>query len=121
MLSLLFVSNDDVDESLKREIEAMKVSRRVLSRKSESPALISQSRKLASLQRLLSDTHEFLIEYLSEGKRLTRSSAKQAYKNFYSLIVDARTAGLNINLSEQEFENAWGACTLLPFAEFFEI
>lgn len=86
----------------------MKVTRRILSKQTNIAQLASKSRKLASVQHILSDIQEFLVEYLNEGKRLTRSTAKSAYKNFHDLIVDGRTSGLNITLSETDFDNAWG-------------
>jgi hypothetical protein len=103
------------DQSLKKEIEAMKVTRRILSKHTNIAHLASKSRKLASVQRILSDIQEFLVEYLNEGKRLTRSTAKSAYKKFYDLIVDARTSGLTITLSETEFDHAWEVDTLERF------
>ena len=69
------------------------------------------------MQRILTDTHEFLVEYLNNGKLLTRVAAKLAYKNFHNLITDARTSGLIVALSEKDFDNAWG--TLEGFITYF--
>lgn len=79
-----------------------------MSRNPDKPSYATKSRKLAAVQRILSDTHEFLVEYLNHGKLLTRAAAKLAYKNFHNMITDARTSGLVVVLSENEFENAWG-------------
>lgn len=103
------------DKSLQEEIEALKVNRRVLSKHSSQAHLAPKSRKLASVQRLMSDTHEFLVEYLDHGKVLTRNSAKQAYRNFHVTITDVRTSGLVVNLSEQEFDSAWGTLAKSDF------
>lgn len=97
----------------------MKVTRRILSKQTNIAQLASKSRKLASVQRILSDIQEFLVEYLNEGKLLTRSTAKSAYKNFHDLIVDGRTSGLKITLSETEFDHAWG--TSIVVEHFYTI
>lgn len=96
------------DESLKQEIEALKVSKRILSSNPEIKRRSTKSKKLVAVQRILSDTHEFLVEYLHEGKLLTRGAAKLAYKNFQHLLTDARSSGLVVSLSEKDFDVAWG-------------
>lgn len=102
---------------MKDEIEAQKISRRVLSRRSSQVHPAPKSRKLASAQRLCSDALEFLVEYLHGGKKLSRNSAKHAYRNFHTAITDVRTSGLVVNLSEQEFDFAWGT---LPFSSWVQ-